>query len=137
MVAPPGKADSIACEEQSALTSEPSELVVALLLEVSLALRGVSLELGEEVMQAEKARTSPRTATTLKLRRMRLLRALEIRRDRAVVDDKGVLPRCARVDRQFTLRSTLKRKKHRPLACLGCAMGCFDGSLSRLSESNR
>jgi hypothetical protein len=41
------------------------------------------------------------------------MRALWLRRDRAVVDDKGVLPNglwCARVGRQFTLSSPLKRK---------------------------
>ena len=41
MVAPPGRADRIACEEQSALVFGPFELVVGLLL-------GVSLEFGEE-----------------------------------------------------------------------------------------
>jgi hypothetical protein len=70
MVAPPGRADRIACEEQSALVLEPVELVVGLLL------LGVSLEFDEEDPQAEKARTSPRTGTTVRLRRTRLLRAL-------------------------------------------------------------
>jgi hypothetical protein len=69
MVAPPGRADRIACEEQSALAFGPFELVVGLLL-------GVSLEFGEEDPQAEKARTSPRTGITVRLRRTRLLRAL-------------------------------------------------------------
>jgi hypothetical protein len=69
MVAPPGRADRIACEEQSALVSGPFELVAGLL-------RGVSLELGVEDPQAEKARRSPRTAITVRLRRTRLLRAL-------------------------------------------------------------
>jgi hypothetical protein len=69
MVAPPGRADRIACEEQSALGLEPFELVVGLLL-------GVSLEFDEKDPQAEKARTSPRTGTTARLRRTRLLRAL-------------------------------------------------------------
>jgi len=69
MVAPPGRADRIACEEQSALVFGPFELVVGLLL-------GVSLEFGEEDPQAEKARTSPRTGITVRLRRTRLLRAL-------------------------------------------------------------
>jgi hypothetical protein len=54
MVAPPGRADRIACEEQSALVFGPFELVVGLLL-------GVSLEFGKEDPQAEKARTSPKT----------------------------------------------------------------------------
>ena len=70
MVAPPGRADRIACEEQSALGLESSELVVGLLLGVS------ALEFDEEDPQAEKARRNPRTATTLRLRRTRLLRAL-------------------------------------------------------------
>jgi hypothetical protein len=69
MVAPPGRADRIACEEQSALVLEAWELVVGLLL-------GVSLEFDEEDPQAEKGRTSPRTGTTARLRRTRLLRAL-------------------------------------------------------------
>jgi hypothetical protein len=69
MVAPPGRADRIACNEQSALVLEPVELVMALLL-------GVSFEFGEEDPQAEKARTSPRTGSTVRLRRTRLLRAL-------------------------------------------------------------
>ena len=86
MVAPPGRADKIACEEQSALKLETFELVVGLLL-------GVSFEFDDEDPQAEKARTSPRTETTVRLRRTRLLRALGMRRDRAVVDDKGVLRR--------------------------------------------
>src|SRR5215204_2017357 len=47
IVAPPGRADRIACEEQPALVLEPVELVVALLL-------GVSLEFDEEDQQAEK-----------------------------------------------------------------------------------
>jgi hypothetical protein len=59
----------MACEEQSALVLEPVELVVG-------RLRGVSLEFDEVDPQAEKARTSPRTGTTVKLRRTRLLRAL-------------------------------------------------------------
>jgi hypothetical protein len=59
MVAPPGRADRIACEEQSALVSEPFELVVGLPL-------GVSLEFGEEDPQAENARTSPRTGITVR-----------------------------------------------------------------------
>ena len=70
MAAPPGRADRIACEEQSALGLESLELVVGLLLGVS------ALEFDEEDPQAEKARRNPRTATTLRLRRMRLLRAL-------------------------------------------------------------
>jgi hypothetical protein len=86
MVAPPGRADKIACEEQSALKLETFELVVGLLL-------GVSFEFDDEDPQAEKARTSARTGTTVRLRRTRLLRALGMRRDRAVVDDKGVLRR--------------------------------------------
>jgi len=69
MVAPPGRADRIACEEQSALVPESFELVVESLL-------GVSLELDEEDPQAVKARTSPRTERTVRLRRTRLLRAL-------------------------------------------------------------
>ena len=69
MVAPPGRADRIACEEQSALVLEAWELIVGLLL-------GVSLEFGEEDPQAEKARTSPTTGITVRLRRTRLLRAL-------------------------------------------------------------
>ena len=44
-------------------------VVVGLLL-------GVSLEFDEEDPQAEKARTSPRTGTTVRLRRTRLLQAL-------------------------------------------------------------
>jgi hypothetical protein len=84
MVAPPGRADRIACDEQSALVLEPSELVVVLLLEVSL-------EFGEADPQAEKARRSPSTGITVRLRTTRLLRALWMRRDRAVVGNKGVL----------------------------------------------
>jgi hypothetical protein len=101
MVAPPGRADRIACEEQSALGLELVELVAGLLL-------GVSLEFDDEDPQAEKARTSPRTGTTVRFRRRRPMRALWMRRDRAVVDDKGVLPNgswCARVGREFTLSS--------------------------------
>ena len=59
MVAPPGRADRIACEEQSALVLETFELVMALLL-------GVSLEFDEDDPQAEKARTSPRTGSTVR-----------------------------------------------------------------------
>ena len=71
MVAPPGRADRIACEEQSALGLESFELVVV------GPLLGVSaLEFDEEDPQAEKARTSPRTGTTVRFRRTRLLRAL-------------------------------------------------------------
>jgi len=70
MVAPPGRADRIACEEQSALVSEPAELVAGRLLGVS------ALGVDEEVAQAEKARTSPRTETTVRIRRARLVRAL-------------------------------------------------------------
>jgi hypothetical protein len=70
MVAPPGRADRIACEEQSALVLEAWELVVGLLLGVS------ALEVDGEDSQAEKARTSPRTATTVRLITTRLLRAL-------------------------------------------------------------
>jgi hypothetical protein len=70
MVAPPGRADRIACEEQSALVLEPSELVVVPLLGVS------ALGVDEEVAQAEKARTSPSTETTVRLSKTRLLRAL-------------------------------------------------------------
>jgi len=70
MVAPPGRADRIACEEQSALGLESFELVVGPLLGVS------ALEFDEEDPQAEKARRNPRTATTVRLRRTRLLRAL-------------------------------------------------------------
>jgi hypothetical protein len=70
MVAPPGRADKIACEEQSALKLEAFELVVGPLL------LGVSLEFDEVDPQAERARTSPRTETTVKSRRTRLLRAL-------------------------------------------------------------
>jgi len=69
MVAPPGRADRIAGEEQSALGLESVEEVVGLLL-------GVSFERDEEDPQAEKARTSPRMGTTARLRRTRLLRAL-------------------------------------------------------------
>ena len=69
MVAPPGRADRIAFEEHSALVREAWELVVGLL-------PGVSLEFDEEDPQAEKARTSPRTGTTARLRRARPLRAL-------------------------------------------------------------
>jgi hypothetical protein len=69
MVAPPGSADRIACEEQSALVLASVELVVWLRL-------GVSLEVDGEDPQAEKVRTSPRTGTTIRLMRMRLLRAL-------------------------------------------------------------
>ena len=106
MVAPPGKADRIACEEHSALGLELVELVVALLL-------GVSLEFDEEDPQAEKARTSPRTGTTVRFRRTRPMRALWLRRDRAVVDDKGVLPNgswCACGSTMYPLKSPLKRK---------------------------
>jgi hypothetical protein len=70
MLAPPGRADRIACEEQSALGLESFELVVGLLLGVS------ALEFDEDDPQAEKARRNPRTATTVRLRRTRLLRAL-------------------------------------------------------------
>jgi hypothetical protein len=70
MLAPPGRADRIACEEQSALVREPSELVVPLVLGVS------AFEVDGEDPQAEKARTSPRTETTVMLRRTRLLRTL-------------------------------------------------------------
>jgi hypothetical protein len=70
MVAPPGSADRIACEEQSALGLESFGLVVGPLLGVS------ALEFDEEDPQAEKARRNPRTATTVRLRRTRLLRAL-------------------------------------------------------------
>jgi hypothetical protein len=70
MVAPPGRADRIACEEQSALVPEPAELVVAALLGVS------ALGVDGEDPQAEKARTSPSTETAVKLRRRRLSRAL-------------------------------------------------------------
>ena len=76
MVAPPGSADRIACEEQSALGLESAELVLE---SVELALRSppeVSLEVDEEDAQAEKARTSPRTGSTVSLRRTRRLRAL-------------------------------------------------------------
>jgi hypothetical protein len=59
IVAPPGRADRIACEEQFALVLEPVELVVGLLL-------GVPFEFDEEDPQAEKARTSPRTMTTVR-----------------------------------------------------------------------
>jgi hypothetical protein len=59
MVAPPGRADRIACEEQSDLILESVELVVGRLLRVSL-------EFDEEDPQAEKARTSPRTGTTVR-----------------------------------------------------------------------
>jgi hypothetical protein len=70
MFAPPGKADRIAREEQSALVLETFELLVAaLLLEVSLGF-------AEEDPQAEKTRRSPRTKTTVRLRRTRLLRTL-------------------------------------------------------------
>jgi len=82
------------------------ELVVALLL-------GVSLELDEEDPQAEKARTSPRTGTTVRFRRTRPMRALWLRRDRAVVDDKGVLPNgswCACGSTIYPLKPALKRK---------------------------
>ena len=64
------QADRIACEEQSALGLESFELVVGLLLGVS------ALEFDEEDPQAEKARRNPRTETTVRLRRTRLLRAL-------------------------------------------------------------
>jgi hypothetical protein len=70
MVAPPGRADRIACEEQSDLVLEPVELVVGLLL------LGMSFEYDDEDPQADKARTSPRIGTTVRLRRKRLLRAL-------------------------------------------------------------
>ena len=59
MVAPPGRADKIACEEQSALVFVPFEVLVGLPL-------GVSLEVGEGDPQAEKARTSPRTEITVR-----------------------------------------------------------------------
>jgi hypothetical protein len=59
MVAPPGRADRIAWEEQSALVWEPLELVVRLLF-------GVSLEFDEADPQAEMARTSPRTGSTVR-----------------------------------------------------------------------
>jgi hypothetical protein len=49
---------------------EPSELVVRLVLGVS------ALEVDGADPQAEKARTSPRTQTTVRLRRTRLSRAL-------------------------------------------------------------
>jgi len=65
MAAPPGTADRIACEEQSALVLEPVELVVGLLL-------GVSLEFDEEEPQAEKASTSPRMGARVRLRTTRL-----------------------------------------------------------------
>jgi hypothetical protein len=66
MVAPPGKADRITCEEQSALVLESVELVVGLL-------RGVSvLEVDDEDPQAEKVRTSPRTATAVRFITTRL-----------------------------------------------------------------
>ena len=68
MVAPPGRADRIASEEQSAL-------VLAFELDVRSRL-GVSRESDEEAPQAEKARTSARTGTIVRLRRTRLLRAL-------------------------------------------------------------
>ena len=58
MVAPLGRADRIASEEQSALVLEPVALVVALLLGL------VAPELGDEDPQADKARTSPTTGTT-------------------------------------------------------------------------
>jgi len=70
MVAPPGRADRIACEEQSDLMWERSELVAGLLLGVS------ALEVDGEEPQADKARTSPRTATTAALITTRLLRAM-------------------------------------------------------------
>ena len=69
MVAPPGRADRIACDEQSALVLEPFELIVGLLL-------GVSLEFDGKDPQAEKARTSPRTGTTARFRTTRPSRAL-------------------------------------------------------------
>ena len=59
MVAPPGRADRIACEEQSALVLEPFALVMALLL-------GVSLEFDEDDPQAENARTSPKMGSTVR-----------------------------------------------------------------------
>jgi hypothetical protein len=59
MVAPSGRADRIACEEQSALVLELVELVVGLLL-------GVSLEFDEDDPQAERARTSPRMGSTVR-----------------------------------------------------------------------
>jgi hypothetical protein len=65
MVAPPGRADRIACEEQSALISAAFELVVELPL-------GVSLGVDDVDPQAEKARTSARTETTVRFRRTRL-----------------------------------------------------------------
>jgi hypothetical protein len=73
MAAPPGRADRIAWEEQSALVLESVELVVALPLAVSLV---VSLEVEDDDPQAEKASTSPRTETTVRWRSTRLLRAL-------------------------------------------------------------
>ena len=84
-----------------------AELVVRLLPEVSL-------DFEEEDPQAETAKTSPRTATTVSERRMRLLRGRGVRRDGAVMDDKGVLRRgswCTRVGRQFTPSSPLKRAR--------------------------
>src|SRR4051812_41596187 len=72
MVAPPGRADRIACEEQSDLMWEPSELVVGLLLGVS----ALEVDGEEPEPQADKARTSPRTATRVALITMRLSRAL-------------------------------------------------------------
>ena len=59
MVAPPGRADRIACEEQSASVWEPFELVVG-------RLREVSLESDEDDPQAEKARTDPRMRSTVR-----------------------------------------------------------------------
>jgi hypothetical protein len=70
IVAPPGRADRIACEEQSALALERSELVVGLLLGMS------ALEVDEGDPQAEKARTSPRTVTTARSITTRLQQAL-------------------------------------------------------------
>jgi hypothetical protein len=70
MVAPPGRADRIAREEQSALVLETFELLVA------APLLGVSLGFAAEDPQAEKARTSPITKTTVRLGRTRLLRTL-------------------------------------------------------------
>ena len=65
IVAPPGNADRMASEEQSGFVFEPLELVEPPL--------GVPPEFDGEDPQAEKARTDPRTGTTARLRRARLL----------------------------------------------------------------
>jgi len=65
MAAPPGRADRIACEEHSALGLGSAEPVLESVELVRLSPE-VSLEFDEEDAQAEKARTSPRTGSTVR-----------------------------------------------------------------------